>query len=92
MQDNAPYRNAKTVLSFLEEEGIAVMKWPTQSPDREKAQNRNPQNIDDLWGFLQEEWEIITTTFCEKLIDSCRRRYNEVIQCKGKFTKYWIFL
>ena len=29
---------------------------------REKAQNRNPQNIDDLCGFLKEEWESITTT------------------------------
>ncbi len=61
------------MLSFLEEEGVAVMKWPPQSPDmnpmgnvREiigrKAQNRNPQNIDDLWGFLNE-WESISLTF-----------------------------
>ena len=57
MQDNAP--------CFLEEKGIAVMKWPPQSPDMnpleniwkiiaEKARNRNSQNIDDLWGFLKE--------------------------------------
>ena len=75
-------QKAKTVLSFLEEEGIAVIKWPPQSPDmnplenvwkiiEEKAQNRNPQNIDDLWGFLKEEWESITTTFCKILIGSC---------------------
>ena len=62
------------LLSFLEEEGIAVIKWPPQSPDMnsidnvwkiigDKAQNRNPQNIDDLWGFLKEEWESFTTTF-----------------------------
>ena len=64
IQDNAPCYKTKTVLSFLEEEEIAVMKWPPQSPDmenlwkirEEKAQNRNPQNIDDLWGFLKEEW------------------------------------
>ena len=53
MQDNMPYHKAKTVLSFLEEKGIAVIKWPSQSPDMkpienvwktigEKAQNRNP--------------------------------------------------
>ena len=29
--DNAPCHKAKTVLSFLEEEGIAVMKWPPLS-------------------------------------------------------------
>ena len=89
MQDNTPCHKAKTVLSLLEEEGIAVMKWPPQSPDMnpienvwkiiEKAQNRNLQNIDDLWGFLKEEWESITTTFCKKLIGSCGRRCNEVI-------------
>ena len=22
----------------------------------EKAQNRNSQNMDDLWGFLKEKW------------------------------------
>ena len=27
MQDNVPCHKAKTVLSFLEGEGIAVMKW-----------------------------------------------------------------
>ena len=103
MQDSAPCHKARTMLSFLEEEGIAVMKWPPQSPDTnpienvgkiigEKAQNRNLRNIDDLWDFLKEEWESITTIFCKKLICSCGRRCNEVIQCKGKFTRYWIFL
>ena len=52
-QDNMPCHKAKTVISFLEEEGIAVMKWSPQSPDMnplenvwkikgEKAQNINP--------------------------------------------------
>ena len=59
IHDNAPCHKAKTVSSFFEEEGKAVMKWPPQSPDMnpienvwkiigEKAKNRNPQNIDDL--------------------------------------------
>ena len=103
MQDNMHCHKAITVLSFLEEEEIAIMKWPPQSSNMnplenvwkiigERAQNRNPQNIDDLWGFLKEEWRSIITTFCKKLIGSCGRRCNEVIQCKGKLTKYWIFL
>ena len=65
MQDNAPCHKAKIVLNFLEAEVIAVMKWPPQIPDMkpienvwkivsEKAQNRNPQNIDDLWCFLKK--------------------------------------
>ena len=78
------------LFSFLEEERIAVMKWPPQSPDmnpidnickiiEEKVQNRNHQNIDDLWGFLREERQNITTTVCKKLIGLCSQRFNEVI-------------
>ena len=66
MQDNTLCHKVKIVLRFLEEEVIAVMKWLPQSPDMnpleniwkitgEKAQNRNTQNIDDLWDFLKEE-------------------------------------
>ena len=62
IQDNAPCQKAKTVLSFLEEEGIVVMKWPQQIPDMnpienvwkiigKKSQYRNPQNINSLRGF-----------------------------------------
>ena len=98
MQDHAPCHKAKTVSSFLIEEGIAIMKWPPQSPDMnpietvwkiigEKAQKRNPLNINNLSGVLKEEWKSIPTTFCKKLIGLCGRRCNEVIQCKGKFTK-----
>ena len=39
MQDNAPCHKAKTVLSFLQEEGLAVMKWPPQSPDMNPLDN-----------------------------------------------------
>ena len=39
MQDNAPCHKAKTVLSFLEEEGITVMKRPPQSPDMNPLEN-----------------------------------------------------
>ena len=39
MQDNVPCHKAKTVLSFLEEKGIAVMKWPPQRPDMNPEEN-----------------------------------------------------
>ena len=46
MQNNVPCHKAKTVLSFLEAEGIAVMKWPPQSP------NMNP--IENVWKIIRE--------------------------------------
>ena len=81
MQDNAPCYKAKTVLSFLEKKGIGIMNHQENGWKiiREKAQDRNPQNIDDLWGFLKEEWESITTFLCKKLINSCGRSCNELI-------------
>ena len=66
MQDKAPCHNAKSALRILEEEGIAVMKQPPKRPDMNiqeevwktiwaEVQDRNPQNIDDLWGFLKKK-------------------------------------
>ena len=39
MQDNVPCHKAKIVLSFLVEEGIAVIKWPRQNPDMNPLEN-----------------------------------------------------
>ena len=44
MQDNMPCHKAKTMLSFLEEKGIAVMKWPPQSSDMNLVEN-------SIWAF-----------------------------------------
>ena len=47
MQADVPCHKAKTVLSFLEEERIAVMKWPLQSPDM------NP--LENVWKIIGEK-------------------------------------
>ena len=58
MQDNAPCHKAKTVLNFLEEEGIAVMKWPLQNPDLNPVENvwkiigEKAQKSSKYWWFM----------------------------------------
>ena len=99
MQDNAPCHKSRKVMQFLSEEGITVMKWPAQSPDLnpienlwkmigEKAMEKNPKNVDELWNTLLEEWQNFDQALCKKLINSCGRRCAAVIQQKVLFTKY----
>ena len=47
MQDNVPCHKAKIVLSFLEEEEIAVIDWLRQSPDM------NP--LENVWKIIGEK-------------------------------------
>ena len=99
MQDNAPCHSCKKVKSFFTEEELNVMDWAAQSPDLnpienvwkvigERAQRKNPKNQDELWKFLELEWSAVTPSFCRKLINSCSKRCQEVIDNKGLFTKY----
>ena len=44
MQDNAPCQTAKYVKTYLSEEDVTIMEYPTQSSDR------NP--IENVWKLL----------------------------------------
>lgn len=99
MQDNAPCHKAKVVMNFLEAENIAVLDWPAQSPDLNPIENvwkilgelskaRNPKTTEELWDALKEEWNKITKREIEKLIASCSRRCQSVVEAKGLHTKY----
>ena len=103
MQDNAPCHKAKVVTSYLSEQDFEIMDWPPQSPDLNPIENlwktlgvkfleRNPTNTEDLWLKLQEEWSKISIEDCQELIRSCSRRCAAIIESKGSFTKYWLYM
>ena len=103
MQDNDPCHKAKVVMSYLSEQDFEIMDWPPQSPDLNPIENlwktlgvkvieRNPTNTEDLWVKLQEEWSEISIEDCQELIRSCSRRCAAVIESKGSFTKYWLYM
>ena len=39
MQDNAPWHSAKFVKTFIPEQDVTVMKWPSQSTDMNPIEN-----------------------------------------------------
>ena len=99
MQDNAPCHTAKSVKTFLSEEDVTVMEWPAQSPDmnpienvwkllNERAKEKNPRNVEELWTNLKGEWEKISVDECKILIRSCSKRCQAVIESKGLHIKY----
>ena len=106
MQDNAPCHKAKVVMSYLSEQDLEIMDWPSQSPDLNPIENlwktlgvkvmeRNPSNTEDLWVNLQEEWSKISIEDCQELIRSCSRRCARAhllnIDCTCIFIVFWLF-
>ena len=68
MQNNAQCYTVKSVKTFLSEEDVTVIEWLAQSPDinsienvwkllNERAKEKHPRNIEELWTNLKGEWE-----------------------------------
>ena len=101
--DNAPCHKGKVVMSYLSEQDFEIMDWTPQSPDLNPLENlwktlgvkvmeRTPTNTEDFRVKLQEEWSKITIEDFQELIRSCSRRCAAVIESKGSFTKYWLYM
>ncbi|CAK9801639.1 Transposable element Tcb1 transposase [Anthophora quadrimaculata] len=97
--DNDPKHSSKLVKTFLAEQNVNVIKWPSQSPDL------NP--IEHLWDYVGRQlgshsftnkaelmekltkiWSEIPAEFCVRLIESMPRRCHAVLKSKGYPTSY----
>ena len=100
-EDNAPIHTAKKSIKWKEENGIPCLPWPAQSPDlnpiehlwdelerRLRLRITPPKNEDELYQFLQEEWNKIPKDVIEKLVNSMGNRVREVYEADGYPTRY----
>ena len=99
-QDGAPPHRAKCTLHFLQEKRVTTLPWPGNSPDfnpiehvwahmgRRVRARGNPRNVDELWKWVQEEWDLTPMTLIESLYKSLPSRLSEAIGNSGGSTHY----
>ena len=100
-QDGAQYHTARSVLSFLEDQGVEVMKWPSQSPDLNPIEHiwkmlnemidkrmKDTHSYQELERVVQEEWRKLDVKKILNCIDSMPSRCKSVIKNKGQYSGY----
>lgn len=101
MQDNAPPHTSRVAKFFFETEGVAVLEWPSCSPDlnpiehlwdkikrKIRARQNNPGNTEQLIQAALEEWANVPQEDINNLIDSMPRRIRACIDARGGNTDY----
>ena len=100
-QDNARPHTARVSADFLRNSNITVLPWPSKSPDinpiehawdvlgrRVRERAVPPQNLDELYQCLQQEWRAIPRATIRNLIRSMPRRCQAVERARGGHTRY----
>lgn len=99
--DNDPKHTARMTRAWLDESGLEILDWPSQSPDlnpvehlwclvkqKLKSYPTVARSIGELWDRVVEIWNGLTESECSHFIDSMPRRISAVIAAKGGHTKY----
>ena len=97
--DNDPKHRAAIVISWLDENKINHINWPSFSPDlnpiehlweevERRMKKTSPRNVAELKECLMRMWKSIESQVCKKLVDSVPNRLHEVLQMKEYPTRY----
>lgn len=100
-QDGASIHTSTTTKSFLEDQQVEIMEWPSLSPDLNIIENvwgvlaravydggRQFETKESLIATIRAEWAKIDPNLLAKLFESLERRCTSVIELKGGKTKY----
>lgn len=101
VQDNDPKHTSKLATKWFKDSNITVLPWAPSSPDMNiiehgwealdrqlRTRDPLPQNLDELWEALQEEWAKLDLEVVRNLYLSMPRRVAALLEAKGKYTKY----
>jgi len=99
--DNARLHTVRTVVSFIETEGIEHMDWPAVSPDMNPIENvwsevthtmdasaNQLTNLAELRQAVIDAWQALPLQTLATLIDSIPRPVQAVYDASGCHTKY----
>ena len=100
-QDNATPHTAGLTRTFLAQNNVNVLGWPSKSPDlspiehvwdelgrRVRNRRPKPQTRQELDAALINEWNNIPRNIIRRFTSSMRRRCLAVINARGGHTRY----
>jgi hypothetical protein len=98
-QDNDPKYTSHLTTTFLRENVLEVMDWPSYSPNlnlienlwaiiKRNVERRMPRNLDELEWFMKKEWHRIPKAMLKYLVDSMRDWCQEVLNENDETISY----
>ena len=101
MDDNAPPHRSLLIRNFKQQSGLRTIDWPAMSPDLNPIENvwsllkknvrrrlKATDDIQSLKDLLKREWDNLSQTTIDSIIESMPSRVRSVIGNSGGNTKY----